>query len=50
MINERKKKLFEFNIGDIHIGKCKTIDTGEGTFKICRGKEKIEIFKIFAGI
>jgi hypothetical protein len=46
MKSEREKKLFEFNVDDIPIGKCKTIGTEEGTFKICRGKKKIEIYWI----
>lgn len=47
---KRDKKLFEFNIEDIPIGKCKTIDTEVGTFEICRGKKKIEIYKIYVGL
>ena len=50
MTNERENKLFEFNLEDIPIGKCKTIVTEEGTFKICRGKKKIEIYKISVGL
>ena len=50
MTNEMEKKLFGFNFDDIPIGKCKIIDTEECTFKICRGKKKIEIYKIYVNL
>ena len=50
MTDTREKKLLEFNPEDVLIGKCKIIDTEEGMFKVCRGKKKINIYKIFADL
>lgn len=45
-----KSKFLEFNIEDIPIGQCKFIDTEKGVFEICRGKKKIEIYRILTGL